>query len=87
MVKCRIRLDCEYEDNHKKDRRYFQDPYNENKIWEVTKLKGGYYLRQYIGHVKFGRGLKVSKDWLNQIGVLNFKEVCINKIFYECIYE
>ena len=87
MVKCEIRFDCEHKDNHKKDRRYFQDPYNENKIWEVTKLKGGYYLRQYISHVKFGRGSKVSKNWLNQIGVLNFKEVCMNKIFCECIYE
>lgn len=29
-------------------RTYYRDRWNEKKVWEVVKLVGGYYLRQYI---------------------------------------
>ena len=37
-------------------RTYYKDRYNDNKVWEVVKLRGGYYLRQYICGKQFGRG-------------------------------
>ena len=37
-------------------RTYYKDRYNDNKVWEVVKLSGGYYLRQYICGKQFGRG-------------------------------
>lgn len=53
-------------------RTYYQDPYNEKKVWEVSQLEHGLYLRQFISGTQFGRGERVSKSWLNDLGILDF---------------
>lgn len=35
-------------------RTFYQDRWNPDKTWEVVKLVGGYYLRQYIKGKQFG---------------------------------
>lgn len=44
-------------------RTYYRDRYNSDKIWEVVKLNGGYYLRQYICGRQTGRGLRTTKKF------------------------
>nr|DAF72354.1 MAG TPA: hypothetical protein [Caudoviricetes sp.] len=51
----------------------YQDKYNPCKTWEVTKLKGGYYLKQFIKGKQFGSGIKTSKKYLKEVGILDFK--------------
>lgn len=42
-------------------RNYYRDRWNEKKVWEVVKLVGGYYLRQYISGQQVGsRKVKVA---------------------------
>ncbi|SKA08781.1 hypothetical protein SAMN02745174_02512 [Cetobacterium ceti] len=41
-----------------------QDKYNPIKTWEITKLKGGYYLKQFISGKQFGSGIRTTKKWL-----------------------
>lgn len=60
------------------ERKIFQDPYNKAKIWEVTKLNGGYYLKQFINGKQFNRGLRTTKKYLEQIGILKME--CIKTI-------
>lgn len=55
------------------ERTYYRDKYNSNKIWEVVKLNGGYYLRQYICGRQTGRGLRTTKKFICSLGILNFK--------------
>ena len=57
------------------NRNYYKDRYNPSKVWEVTKLKGGYYLKQYIKGKQMGRGVKTSKSYLNQVGILEFDKI------------
>ncbi|MFR6123147.1 hypothetical protein [Faecalibacillus intestinalis] len=59
-------------------RTIYQDPYNSTKTWEVTKLSGGYYLKQFINGKQFGRGSRTTKKWLEQIGI--FEMDCIKII-------
>ena len=47
-------------------RTYYRDRWNEKKVWEVVKLVGGYYLRQYISG---------QKKFIKSIGVFEFEEV------------
>lgn len=54
-------------------REFYIDKYNDKKIWEVVKLQGGYYLRQYINGRKFGRGIKTSKKYIKSLGIFNFE--------------
>lgn len=54
-------------------REFYIDKYNDKKVWEVVKLKGGYYLRQYINGKKFGRGIKTSKKYIKSLGIFNFE--------------
>ena len=56
-------------------RTFYQDRWNENKIWEVVKLVGGYYLRQYINGKQFGRGIKTTKKFIQSIGIFDFEVV------------
>ena len=56
-------------------RNYYRDRWNEKKVWEVVKLVGGYYLRQYISGQQVGRGMKTSKKFIKSIGVFEFEEV------------
>lgn len=53
-------------------RTYYKDAYNEMKVWEVVELKGGYYLRQYINGKQFGRGIRITKAYLHNTGILEF---------------
>lgn len=59
----------------KKDikRTFYIDRYNKCKVWEVAILKGGYYLRQYIKGKQLGRGIKVNKKFLTNIGILDYE--------------
>lgn len=59
-------------------RKIYQDPYNSKKTWEVTKLSGGYYLRQFINGKQFGRGSRTTKKNLKEIGI--FEMDCIKII-------
>ena len=57
------------------ERRRYQDPFNDNKIWEVTNIKGGIYLKQFIGGKQFGKGMRVTKQKLKELGIANMQEV------------
>lgn len=58
-----------------KKRKFYRDRWNSNKIWEVVKLAGGYYLRQYIKGVQFGKGLRTTKAYITSIGIFGFEEL------------
>ena len=45
------------------------------KVWEVVKLVGGYYLRQYISGQQVGRGVRTTKSFIKSLGVLEFEKV------------
>ena len=57
------------------ERRRYQDPYNDKKIWEVTNIKGGIYLKQFVGGKQFGTGIRVTKQKLEELGIASMKEV------------
>lgn len=57
------------------ERRFYRDRYNAAKVWEVVKLSHGYYLRQYINSVQFGRGSRRRKADIADIGIFDFEEV------------
>lgn len=44
-----------------------KDRYNDFKEWEIIKLSGGYYLKQYIRGKQFGRGFRTSKRYIENI--------------------
>ncbi|MGL4861810.1 MULTISPECIES: hypothetical protein [Bacteria] len=44
-----------------------KDKYNDLKSWEIIKLSGGYYLKQYICGKQFGRGIRTTKKFIMQI--------------------
>lgn len=56
---------------------FYQDKYNENKVWEVVALSGGYYLRQYICGKQFGRGARTTKRKLHNLGIFGMKKICL----------
>lgn len=56
-------------------RKFFKDRWNPEKVWEVVKMDGGYYLRQYIKGNQIGRGIKTRKKHISSIGILDFQEV------------
>ena len=56
-------------------RKFYQDRWNEKKVWEVVKLVGGFYLRQYIDGRQQGRCLRTTKKFIKSIGILDFQEV------------
>lgn len=56
------------------ERRFYRDRYNAAKVWEVVKLSHGYYLRQYINGVQFGRGCRRRKSDIAGIGIFDFEE-------------
>ena len=55
-------------------RTFYQDRWNEKKVWEVANVVGGYYLRQYIGGKQFWNGIKTSKKFIESIGIFEFEE-------------
>lgn len=52
-------------------RTLYQDKYNPNKTWEVTAMSHGYYLRQYICGKQYSRGMRTTKAWIKEIGILD----------------
>lgn len=56
-------------------RTFYQDPYSDIKMWEVVKLRGGYYLRQYIGGRQFGKGIRTTKRFMKDIGIFDFQVI------------
>lgn len=56
-------------------REFYRDRYNQNKVWEVVRLVGGYYLRQYVKGQQFGSGLRTSKKFIESIGIFGFEKV------------
>ena len=50
-----------------------QDRFNENKKWELSVLSGGLYLRQMICDCQYGRGCRVTKKFVKDIGILDMK--------------
>lgn len=56
-------------------RTFYRDRWNSDKILEVVKLVGGYYLRQYIKGVQFGRGLRTTRKHIASIGIFSFEEL------------
>ena len=57
------------------ERTFYQDPYSKTKVWEVVKLNGGYYLRQYIDGRQYGRGLRTTKRFIDGIGIFGFRVI------------
>ena len=56
-------------------RTYYLDKYNSKKIWELTELSHGIYLRQYISGRKFGRGVRANKAKLKDIGIIEMEVI------------
>lgn len=56
-------------------REFYRDRWNRNKVWEVAKLVGGYYLRQYICGQQVNRGLRTTKEFIKSIGIFDFEQV------------
>ena len=56
-------------------RTFYRDKWNRNKVWEVAKLAGGYYLRQYISGDQVNRGLRTTKAFIQSIGIFDFEKV------------
>ncbi len=56
-------------------RNFYQDRWNEKKVWETATLSGGFYLRQYIDGRQHGRGARTTKKFLRAIGILGFQEI------------
>lgn len=57
------------------ERIFYQDPFNSKKKWEIVILKGGYYLRQYICGKQFGRGVRITKRQLKDLGIWEYEKV------------
>ena len=54
-------------------RTLYKDPHNKAKTWEVTKLQGGYYLRQLINGKQWSKGRRATKTWLSHLGILDYE--------------
>lgn len=55
-------------------REWYRDRYNSKKTWEVVKMVGGYYLRQYVDGQQVNTGLRTTKALLQALAYLNLKE-------------
>ena len=49
----------------------YQDIYNPQKTWEVTTMKNGFYLKQFICGHQYCRGLRATKSFIENIGVFD----------------
>ena len=56
-------------------RTYYRDKWNHRKVWEVTELSHGIYLRQYINMWQFGRGVRTNKKKLAEIGIAEMEVI------------
>lgn len=53
-------------------RTFYQDPWNENKVWEVVRMISGYRLRQYICGQQVNEGFRTTKKFIRSLGILDF---------------
>ena len=60
-----------------KKRVLYKDPYSNTKFFEVTKLSGGYYLKEILNGKQFGRGVRTTKRSLKLIGITDMPMVSI----------
>ena len=56
-------------------RTFYQDRWNENKVWEVVKMVGGYYLRQYVCGQQINRGVRTTKQFIKSLGIFEFEVI------------
>ncbi len=56
-------------------RTFYRDRWNNRKVWEVARLVGGYYLRQYVDGAQQGKGLRTTKRFIESIGIFEFERV------------
>lgn len=56
-------------------REWYRDRYNSKKTWEVVKMVGGYYLRQYINGQQVNIGLRTTKAFIASIGIFEFERI------------
>lgn len=56
-------------------REYYKDTWNSDKVWEVTYLVGGFYLRQIVSGRQFGRGLRTTKSFIRSIGIFDMQRL------------
>lgn len=54
-----------------------QDKYNNKKIWMITKLSHGYYLHQLICGRQFGRGQRITRRQIREIGIDRMKLISV----------
>lgn len=64
-----------YEEGSMVKREWYQDRYNSKKTWEVVKMVGGYYLRQYIDGHQVNAGLRTTKAFITSIGIFEFERI------------
>lgn len=56
-------------------RTFYRDKWNEDKVWEVSELIGGYYLRQYVCGKQWGSGMKTTRNFIENIGIFGFEQI------------
>lgn len=56
-------------------REWYRDRYNSKKTWEVVKMVGGYYLRQYVEGQQVNTGLRTTKAFIASIGIFEFERI------------
>lgn len=56
-------------------REWYRDRYNSKKTWEVVKMVGGYYLRQYVYGQQVNTGLRTTKAFIASIGIFEFERI------------
>ena len=57
------------------ERKFYQDRWNDKKVWEVVRMIGGCYLRQYVDGQQWGKGLRTTKKFIQSIGIFEFEEI------------
>lgn len=64
-----------YEEDGMVKREWYRDRYNSKKTWEVVKMVGGYYLRQYVDGQQVNTGLRTTKAFIASIGIFEFERI------------
>ena len=64
-----------YEEGDMVKREWYRDRYNSKKTWEVVKMVGGYYLRQYVDGQEVNNGLRTTKAFIASIGIFEFERI------------
>lgn len=64
-----------YEEGGMVKREWYRDRYNSKKTWEVVKMVGGYYLRQYVDGRQVNTGLRTTKTFIASIGIFEFERI------------